>query len=121
MKNLGLVISLFLFTCNAFASEKGYSGLTLTVDVSGFFSPQLQQVQVKAVDTNSPADRGGIAKGDYIIAFEDCKVPGCSAKRAKMLMSQSAGNEVHLTLKRSDGSIFQTTILFAQLVSKVGA
>ncbi len=102
---------LFLSSFTSLASEKGYTGFTLDVGVSGFFSPELVSADVKKIDANSPADKAGIQVGDKLIAIADCKIPGCPAKKGKKLITKEKGQQLPLTLQRDDGTIYSVSLL----------
>ena len=105
---LGLLI---LFSSSSIAEEKGYTGFTLDVGVSGFFSPELMSADVKKVDPDSPAERSGIKVGDKLITIDGCKIPGCPAQEGKKLISKLKGQLLPLTLQRADGSIYSVNLL----------
>ncbi len=100
-----------LFSFSVFAEEKGYTGFTLEVGVSGFFSPELVNADVIKIDPDSPADKSGIKVGDKLIAIEDCKIPGCGAQEGKKLISKLKGQLLPLTLQRADGSEYSVSLL----------
>jgi C-terminal processing protease CtpA/Prc len=105
-----LFITVLLFAANSFAAEKGHTGMTLEVAVSGFFSPEISSAEVKAVESGSPADMQGVKVGDMLIEIEGCLIPGCPANKAKKYMSQSAGAIVALRLHKQNGEDYSANI-----------
>ena len=107
-----LMASLLILTSFAtVAEEKGYTGFTLDVGVSGFFSPELVSADVKKIDANSPADKAGIQVGDKLIAIADCEIPGCPAKKGKTLITKQKGQQLPLTLQRDDGTVYSVNLI----------
>lgn len=105
---LGLLV---LLSSPAIAKDKGYTGFTLDVGVSGFFSPELVSADVKKIDEDSPAEKPGIKVGDKLIAIDGCKIPGCPAKEGKKLISKQKGELLPLTLQRADGTEYSVSLL----------
>lgn len=84
------------------------AGMGVSVETAGFFlSPKLQKVTVVAIKPGLPAESAGVVVGDRIIAINDCKIPGCPAKKAKA-MTKSA--PLTLTLMNTDGDIRKALI-----------
>lgn len=111
MKLLSIIGLLVLLTTAAIAEDKGYTGFTLDVGVSGFFSPELVSADVIKIDADSPAEKSGINVGDKLIAIDGCKIPGCPAKEGKKLISKLSGQLLPLTLQRADGSEYSVSLL----------
>ncbi|MCW8832218.1 MAG: PDZ domain-containing protein [Colwellia sp.] len=111
MKLFSILGLLAVLSFSVIAEEKGYTGITLEVGVSGFFSPELTSAEVKKIDANSPAEKVGIKTGDKLIAIDGCKIPGCPAQEGKKLISKLKGQVLPLILQRSDGSEYSVSIL----------
>ena len=111
MKPLLILCLFFLLSFGANAEEKGYTGFTLDVGVSGFFSPELVSADVKKIDAGSPAEKAGIKVGDKLIAIDGCKIPGCPAKEGKKLISKQKGEQLPLVLQRADGTEYSVNVL----------
>ena len=105
---LGLLV---LLSSPAIAKDKGYTGFTLDVGVSGFFSPELVSADVKKIDADSPAEKSGIKVGDKLFAIDGCKIPGCPAKEGKKLISKQKGELLPLTLQRADGTEYSVSLI----------
>ena len=105
---LGLLV---LLSSPAIAKDKGYTGFTLDVGVSVFFSPELVSADVKKIDADSPAEKSGIKVGDKLIAIDGCKIPGCPAKEGKKLISKQKGELLPLTLQRADGTEYSVSLI----------
>lgn len=87
------------------------AGMGVDVETAGFFlNPKLQKVTVVAIKAGLPAESAGVVVGDRILAINDCKIPGCPAKKAKT-MTQSAPVEV--TLMNSQGEV-RTAVIKAR-------
>ncbi len=111
MKLLSTFLLLVTFSLSVIAEDDGYTGLTLDVSVSGFFSPELDSASVTEVNIDSPADKSGIKIGDKLIAIESCKIPGCPARKAEKLINKPKGELIPLTLIRADGSEYSVSLL----------
>ena len=102
-----LFISLLLSSRITFAAPFE-AGMGVDVETGGFFlNPKLQKVTVVAIKPGLPAESAGVVVGDRILAINDCKIPGCPAKKAKA-MTQSTPLE--LTLMDPQGDIRKTII-----------
>ena len=111
MKLVSILGVFFMFSAFVHAEDKGYTGFTLDVGVSGFFSPELVSADVKKIDANSPAEKSGLKVGDKLIAIDGCKIPGCPAQEGKKLISKLKGQLLPLTLQRADGSEYSVSLL----------
>jgi C-terminal processing protease CtpA/Prc len=111
MKLITFFVLFILLSFYCHAEDKGFSGLTLEVSVSGFFSPELSDIKVKEIAPNSPAKEAGIKVGDKLVTIDGCEIPGCPAYEGKKLMSKPAGQELPLSLERADGSKYSVSLL----------
>ena len=111
MKLLSTIGLLVLVSSSVNAADKGYTGFTLEVGVSGFFSPELVSADIKKIDVDSPAEKSGIKVGDKLIVIDGCKIPGCPAQEGKKLISKLKGQLLPLTLQRTDGSEYSVNLL----------
>lgn len=111
MKLFSAIGFLMFLTSSVNAEDKGYTGFTLEVGVSGFFSPELVSADVKKVELDSPAEKSGIQVGDKLIAIDGCKIPGCPAQEGKKLISKLKGQQLPLTLQRVDGTEYSVSLL----------
>jgi len=102
------VITLFLlilFSSNSSADKKIKMGVTWGYTASGFFSPEIEELIVKKVVANSPAEQAGLKVGDKVISVEDCNIPGCSASKAKGYLKPDSGAELHFVIENNKGEI----------------
>jgi C-terminal processing protease CtpA/Prc len=82
------------------AGEKGWFGLTLSVDVEGNpFSPTLRTVKVGSVAASSPAASANLTSGDLIVEIEGLVVAGSKAGPLKTAMQKQVGEILHLKVK----------------------
>jgi len=111
MKLVAIIGLLIMFSVWVYAEDRGYTGFTLDVSVSGFFSPELVSIDVKEVKPDSPAEKSGIRVGDKLIEIDGCKIPGCPAHEGKRLISKPKGQLLPLMLQRADGSEYSATLV----------
>lgn len=105
MKKFKLILSFVaIISLNVLAEETVKLGVIGQVGVDGFFSPTVNSFFVKSVMANSPAEKVGLVAGDKIISIDGCKIPGCSASKAKKLMQKKAGEILLLVIEKQDGS-----------------
>lgn len=106
MKNqmyLSILLVAF-FLSNAFADEKIKIGVTFNYTASGFFSPEVDGLITDKVISKSPADKAGLKVGDRVLSIQGCKIPGCSASKAKEYLKSKSGTLLHLIVENpSDG------------------
>lgn len=86
---IALLASLF-FAEVAYADE-GKRGFVMNVSVTGLFRPKVKNAEVITVDKDSNAEKSGIKEGDQLVSVFDCKIPECSAKKAKSYFKKAAG------------------------------
>lgn len=96
-----LLVSLFL---PFGALAEGSVGITAEVSVDGFFSPEITEFKINEVRSGSPAEKAGVKIGQLVIELDGCKIPGCSASKAKKIMDKEAGEVLPLLVKNQDGS-----------------
>lgn len=107
----------FLFALTAplgyAAPERGYFGLSVSIDAEGLFSPVLRSVAVKEVRPLSPAAQAGIVAGDQVIEVEGRAVAGAKAKELEPVMAKAVGESLRLKLKRPNGEAYDVTLIAA--------
>ena len=104
------IIALFtalLVTCSlCYAGEKGYLGITFSVEGTGtFLNPVLKTIRIDKVTPNSPAARSGIETGDLLVEIEGHTVDGAKANELKPYMDREIGQTVHLVVKKASGEL----------------
>ena len=63
--------------CN---TEEEWFGFNASVSVSGFFSPEINSVNIVKVCTGSSADRAGLKVDNLVIEIDGGIIPKCAAK-----------------------------------------
>lgn len=106
-----IFLSLLFIVSSAFAESEGKRRFVMDVSVSGFFSPEVKSAEVISLEANSNAEKAGIAVGDQLVAVQDCKIPGCPAKKAKKLMTKQTGEVVSLSFRRQDNSTYSVDLV----------
>ena len=108
-----IAIMLCLAAPSAWAAERGYFGLSTSIEGTGFFlNPTLQSVKVGKVVANSPAAKAGIVPGDYIVEVEGKPVAGTKADDLKPYMQREVGQSTRIAIKKATGEVV-TVILVA--------
>lgn len=100
---------LALLSFSAFGQEEE-SDLAIDVQISGFFSPEIDSAKIVKVKVGSDADKLGIKAGDKIISIDGCEVPSCPAREGEKLMDKPKGQLIPLILQRSDGSTYSANL-----------
>jgi len=96
----------------AMAGEKGYLGISLSVDGDGLFlNPRLKTVRIDKVITNGPAAKAGIEAGDLLLEVEGKKVFGSTARDLLPYMNREVGQTVRLAVQRSSGEVRQFEVV----------
>ncbi len=77
-----------LLASHAYATpEKGWFGFVVEVSAPGFsFNPTLRSVTVSKVIPDSPAAKGGLARGDEVIEMEGLAIADHKAKESQAVM-----------------------------------
>ncbi|MCQ8821009.1 hypothetical protein NQT65_12430 [Pseudoalteromonas agarivorans] len=55
------------------------------MSVSGFFSPEISEINIIKVYADSVADLAGLKVGDKVIELDGCAIPACSAEVTKKI------------------------------------
>jgi C-terminal processing protease CtpA/Prc len=106
---LALLLSV---ACNAIAGEKGYLGVSFSVDGEGFFlNPTLTTVKIEKVVPNSPAAKAGIEPGDLLLEVGGKKIAGAKANDLRQFMDLEAGQTVHLAIQKSSREVKQLAVV----------
>lgn len=108
-----VVASLFVLS-TSFAWEPGAFGMKLKVDGdinSDRNNPLLTSMKVESVEPNSPGERAGIAVGDEIIEVAGLAIFSRRASEILPLTRKQAGESITVKVKRSDGSVFEATMV----------
>lgn len=87
------------------AGYVGISGFSVTEDVSRQYGIP-EGIYVSEVSDGAAADRAGIQKGDIITAFDGLKIDSI-AKLRERLDYYSAGEEVDITIFRTDNGMYK--------------
>jgi len=96
----------------AMAGEKGYLGISLSVDGDGFFlNPTLKTVKIDKVIANGPAAKAGIEAGDLLLEVEGKKVVGSKSRDMLPYMNREVGQTVHLAVQKSSGEVRQFEVV----------
>jgi C-terminal processing protease CtpA/Prc len=72
---------------------------------------QYKSAKVISLGSHSNAEKAGIEVGDELVAVYDCKIPGCSASKAKELVTKKAGETILLSFRRDDESIYSVQLI----------
>ena len=97
----------------AAADERpGSLGFSISVDGDGFFlNPTLRSITVDGVVPASPAAAAGIVPKDRIVEVEGRQVAGAKASELKPYLQRSAGQVVHLRLRRTSGDEYAVALI----------
>ena len=102
-------LAALLVASTAGAANRGWLGLEMELDTNALM--KVGEATVKRVYKDSPAERAGINAGDSIVEVEGCKIPGCSAPKAKGYTELPPGNTVHLKLRHPDGKEYAVAVV----------
>jgi C-terminal processing protease CtpA/Prc len=106
---IGFLIS---FSVGAMAGEKGYLGLSFSVDGEGFFwNPTLNTIKIEKVVSNSPAAKAGIESGDLLLEIEGKKIAGAKLNDMKPYLERELGQTVRLAIQKSSGEVKQLAVV----------
>lgn len=111
MKFKAMVLLIPLFFTGMAHADEGKRGFVMNVSVSGLFRPKVKRAEVVTVEKNSNAEKSGIKVGDKLVSVFDCKIPECSAKKAKSYFKKEAGESVFLSFVRPDGTQYDIDLV----------
>lgn len=105
-----LFLILLAFSLESYSENYGDFGLAVRISGSGYIFPKLKRIEVTQVKPNSSAEAEGVSVGDLIISINDCKIPGCSARKAKASILKGVGEQVSLELINHEGQNYRVTL-----------
>jgi C-terminal processing protease CtpA/Prc len=108
-----LALACAVSIASAVAAEKGYIGLSVSIDADGIFHPTLKSAVVHDVAPGSPAAAAGLAKGDQLVEVEGRTVAGAKAEDLKPYLSRNAGEALRLKVRKPSGEVVDVTIVAA--------
>jgi C-terminal processing protease CtpA/Prc len=114
MNRLQIILIGFLIfvSVGAVAGEKGYLGMSFSVDGEGFFwNPTLKTIRIEKVISNSPAAKAGIESGDLLLEIEGKKIAGAKANDMKPYLEREVGQTVRLAVQKSSGEVKQLAVV----------
>ena len=100
-----ILFLLALISFNSSAKKPIKIGVTWNVTVSGFFSPEIEEIIVLKILDNSPAKKAGLKVGHKVLSIEGCKIPGCSASQTKEYLKADTGSQLHFVIENKKGEI----------------
>jgi C-terminal processing protease CtpA/Prc len=84
--------------------EKGWLGLTFTVDTGGTAdSPIVELIKIESVTPGSPAAKAGLAVDDIVTAVQGIAIPGAKMQELQAATKISVGQIVKLNIKHGEG------------------
>ena len=106
-----IFIGLLIFISGGvMAGEKGYLGLSLSVNGEvGFLNPTRKTLKIDKVITNGSAAKAGIEAGDFLVEIEGKKIAGAS--NMKPYMDKEVDQTVHLAIQKSSGEVRQLAVV----------
>lgn len=111
---ISLCTLFFSFPLFVFASERGDTGMTITMDAEGmFWNPIVKSLTVAKVSPKSPADLAGIVVGDELIEIGGKTVVGSRGKELMPLMQKNIGESVQIKIKHSNNETLVVNLTFA--------
>lgn len=93
-----IILFVFYFLSPAILAGNGDFGVEVDVTTVGLIPPKLESATVATVKEGSSAQRAGVQVGDKIVSINGCKIPGCSAFKAKSMMNVDAGETAQFQL-----------------------
>jgi len=106
-----LAAPLLLLAAAAHAGERGYLGISFSIDGEGFFlNPTLKSVKLDKVKPGSPAAKAGLEPGDLVVEIEGHQVAGSKASELKPYMEREVGQVVHLAVQKPGGEVKAVTM-----------
>jgi C-terminal processing protease CtpA/Prc len=114
LRLLFVAIALLLLAISpaARASEKGFFGLSLSLELDGSETkPTLREVKIVKVLNASPAANAGLQRGDLIVAVEGRNVAGANALELQGLMQREIGQPLRLLIQRGSAEPFVVTLI----------
>jgi len=117
LKHFLPALLLCLLVGAAWAADRGYIGLAITVDGEGFFlNPTLKSVKVETVVPNSPAALAGMRAGDLIVEVEGHAVAGTKADVLKSYLQRDVGQSTRMLVRKATGETVAVVLVAAQKV-----
>lgn len=105
---------LFIFilvTTPCFASSDGSLGIGVDVEVSGYFSPSVENMIVQSIQAGSLAELAGLMVGDKVISINSCDIPGCSVSYVRRAMDSNEAGNIEFLVEREHGSTLSLTVV----------
>lgn len=97
----------------ASAASDGWFGFSLAVEVGGtVLKPRIESAAISKVAPGSPADRQHVTLADLLSEVEGTPIARMTPDEFKAKMKKSVGDELTLTLRKSDGAS-RTVVLVA--------
>ncbi|MEW6983934.1 hypothetical protein AAD001_14880 [Colwelliaceae bacterium 6471] len=106
-----VLLSILFFVNTAYADNEGKRGFVMDVAVSGFFSPEVKSAKVISLEPDSNAEKTGIKIGDELVSVHECQIPGCSAQKAKKLMTKNTGETVLLSFRQEEQTTYSVELV----------
>lgn len=114
---LPLALAASLLASSALAGERGYFGLSTSIEAEGFFlNPTLRAVKIAKITPASPAAKAGLQVGDQIIELEGRLVAGSKARELQDLLEKEVGQSLNLKIRRANGDTLPLTLVAAPKV-----
>jgi len=111
-RTLLLIVLLLAFAAGVAAGERGFFGLSLSVELDGAATgPTLREVKIVKVLTASPAANAGLQRGDLIVEVDGHAVVGAKAADMQGLMQRDVGQPLRLRIRRGTAEPFEVTLV----------
>jgi S1-C subfamily serine protease len=108
-------LALSLLSVAALGTEKGWFGFAVSVDAEGVsLNPTLRSITVQKVFASSPAALAGLAAGDVVLEVQGIVVTGAKADVLKAALQKSAGETLHLKIRRGTGDPRELSMVAVQ-------
>ena len=102
---------LLILACISSASERLKMGVTWTYTASGIFNTQIDELIVKEVLSNSPAEKAGLKVGDKVVSIEGCAIPGCPASKAKHYLKSQSLSQLKFVVETPNG-LYKSLVVY---------
>lgn len=86
------------------------------IGIAAVYSMSKQRMVIVAVMPNGPADRAGIAEGDYLVSVGDQNLLRVSYRQVRSMMSGEEGSEIKIAISR-DGELLRFNLKRQLLVN----